>query len=132
MPPAARFPDGWTFVIDLTVDSEAPMKGVEGLKIFPPTGCRHYNSVETAMSRNVRALKDVCPKSFYAHIGVVATDASRQALSNYLVVGSRVYCSAKNEKWSWGIIVAKHQLKKNVFRYSVSLQVHSVHSLSLY
>ena len=37
------------------------------------------------MSRNVRALNDVCPKSFYAHIGVVVTEASRQALSNYRV-----------------------------------------------
>jgi hypothetical protein len=135
MPPGARFPDGWTFIIDPTMERhqmhEAPVKGAEGLKIFPPTGSYRYtyNSVETAISQNARVLKDVCPGSFYAHIGVVA---SRRTLSNYRVVGSRVYCAAKNGKWSWGIIVAKHELKKNIFRYSVSFQVYSVHLLSLF
>jgi hypothetical protein len=115
MPPGARFPDGWTFIIDPTVDEHQMhevlrkgAEGAEGLKIFPPTVSCHDNSVETAMSRNVRALNDVCPKSFYAHIGVVVTNALRRALSNYQVVGSRVYCAAKNGKWSLGIIVAKH------------------------
>jgi hypothetical protein len=60
---------------------EAPIKGAEGLKIFPPKGSFRYNSVETAISRNARVLKDVCPGSFYAHIGVVAMDASRSLIS---------------------------------------------------
>ena len=71
---------------------EAPVKGAEGLKIFPPTGSYRYsyNSVETAISRNARTLKDICPRSFYTHIGVVAKDSSRSLISVSLVSRSDV------------------------------------------
>jgi hypothetical protein len=81
MPPGARFPDGWKFIIDPTIEGNrtksAPVKGAEGLKILPPTGSFRYNSVEAAKARHAKGLKDVCPGPFYAHIGVVSTDVSR-------------------------------------------------------
>ena len=60
---------------------EVSRKGAEGLKIILPTGSHRYNSMETAMSRNAHVVKDVCPGSFYTHIGVAATDESRSLIS---------------------------------------------------
>ena len=64
---------------------EVLRKGAEGLKIIPPTGSYHYNSVETAMSQNAHVVKDVCPGSFYMHIGVATMDESRSLISVSLV-----------------------------------------------
>jgi hypothetical protein len=81
MPPGSKFPDGWKFVIDPTIEGyqscRAPLKGAEGLKILPPTGTFYYYSVEGAKVRNSTRLKDVCARPFYAHIGALATDESR-------------------------------------------------------
>jgi hypothetical protein len=82
MPPGANFPVGWKFVIDPTMEGYksfwAPMKGAEGLKILSPTEACFY-SVERAKAYFSSKRKDICERSFYAHIGALATDGSRLA-----------------------------------------------------
>jgi hypothetical protein len=99
MPPGARFPDGWKFVIDPTVEGfqscrepiadpsiegytgAKGLKILTGLKILPPTVSRGtYYSVEGAKSHYQKSLKDVCAQPFYAHIGVVAVSGSRHEI----------------------------------------------------
>lgn len=83
MPPGAKFPVGWKFLIDPAMEgyqsSWAPMKGAEGLKILSPTGAYCFYSVEQAKAGHFARLKDVCARAFYAHIGALATDESRLA-----------------------------------------------------
>lgn len=115
---AVGFPLGWRFCF---TEGRPPM-GQKGscLLIISPGG-RFYHSVEAAVGSSMVG------RQFYEHVGLrgVAKQQSREGertLSKYRVVGARVYCTAGNGKWTWGDIVAKHELGQNRFRYSVSFQ----------
>jgi len=77
MPPAAKFPSGWKYVIDPTREGYLqratalglPMNGVYGLKFVSPTG-REYYAGDKAKAHNFQALRDVSVDAFYEHIGV--------------------------------------------------------------
>ncbi len=65
MPPAANFPPGWKFIIDVTrkeykknAKNASMRNGAWGLKVLPPTGKEEFYSVEAAMSKR-KDLKDV-------------------------------------------------------------------------
>jgi hypothetical protein len=89
MPPAARFPDGWKFIIDPTIEGytmeQQGTKGrnmLKGLKILPPNFRAGYYSVEGAKSHYRKSLKDVSARSFYTHIGVVSASKSQHPLDS--------------------------------------------------
>ena len=82
MPPAANFPPGWKFIIDVTrkeykknAKNASMRKGAWGLKVLPPTGKEEFYSVEAAMSKR-KDLKDVNVDLFYQHIGAPESESS--------------------------------------------------------
>lgn len=82
MPPAANFPPGWKFIIDVTrnrykknAKNVSIRKGAWGLKVLPPTGKEEFYSVEAAKSKR-RDLKDVNVDGFYQHIGAPESESS--------------------------------------------------------
>jgi len=75
VPPSAKFPAGWKFIIDEKREGYGPnaglappMKGAFGLKLLAPTGTEYY-SVERAKGHQNTVLKEVSAKAFYEHIG---------------------------------------------------------------
>jgi hypothetical protein len=83
MPPAANFPPGWKFIIDVTrkeykknAKNASMRKGAWGLKVLPPTGGKEeFYSVEAAKSKR-KDLKDVNVDVFYQHIGAPESESS--------------------------------------------------------
>jgi hypothetical protein len=124
--PAEGFPPGWRFYFAEDRPCIGKYESIPCLSILSPGG-KPYRSAEAAVGGSKLHHRKKIAREFYLHVGLdsVAKEQSHEGernLSNYRVVGSRVYCKSVNGKWSWGNIDAKFEIRPNRFIYSVSFE----------